>query len=154
MLPKAIAKYLVDPDYYVTVKANRIAQSSGFRAKVMYARLWKKYTVLIADTACIGDNLQIRHYPGVIIGAGVCIGDDCTLYQSVTIGQNRGLFPKLGNNVIVYTGAVIVGDIKVGDNAIIGANSVVTKDVPDNAIVGGIPAVILGFRRQGDSSLF
>jgi serine O-acetyltransferase len=58
----------------------------------------------------------------------------------VTIGQNHGLYPRIGKNVIVYPGAKIIGGIHIGDGEIIGANAVVVTDVPENSVVGGIPA--------------
>lgn len=71
------------------------------------------------------------------------IGSNCCIYQGVTIGTSKRYddkYPIIGNNVTIYAGAVVVGKIKVGDNAVIGANSVVLNDVLENTTVVGIPA--------------
>lgn len=73
------------------------------------------------------------------------IGKNFTCLHMVTIGSNgpRGEIPTIGDNVTVYVGAVIIGDIKIGNNVEIAANAVVNKDIPDNCIVGGVPAKII-----------
>ena len=109
--------------------------------------LRKKYHVIIAKNAQIG-SLRFPHPHNVVIGDLTRIGNNCTLYHDVTLGQNLGYFPTLGDNVIVYTGAKVIGGVTVGNNVIIGANAVVTTDVPDNAIVAGIPAKIIKYRRE------
>ena len=84
---------------------------------------------------------------GIIISHNASIGYKSTIYQQVTIGENENReAPQIGNNVIIYAGAKIIGNIKVGNNVIIGAGAVVVKDVPDNAVVGGVPARILKYR--------
>ena len=100
----------------------------------------KKYHCRISPGARIGVNLRLPHPDGVVIGEGCKIGENVTIYQQVTIGQNRGKYPVIGDGVIVYAGAKIVGDIHIGDNSIVGANAVVTKDIPANSIWGGNPA--------------
>ena len=97
--------------------------------------------------ACIGRGLFIDHGDGVVIGETTVIGDNVTLYQGVTLGgtgKDRGKrHPTLGNNVMVGSGAKVLGPIRVGDNAKIAANSVVLRDVPDNCTVVGIPGHIV-----------
>lgn len=81
--------------------------------------LRKKYHILIGESPIIG-SLKLPHPHNVCIGRDVQIGENCTLYHDVSIGQTLGKFPKIGNNVIIYTGVKVIGGISVGDNAIIG----------------------------------
>ncbi|HEY8554958.1 MAG TPA: serine O-acetyltransferase [Burkholderiales bacterium] len=101
----------------------------------------------IHPAARIGRHLFIDHGMGVVIGETAEIGDDCTLYHGVTLGgttwRKEKRHPTLGNNVVVGAGAKIIGPVTVGDNARIGSNSVVTKDVPADATVVGIPARVV-----------
>ena len=96
--------------------------------------------------AQIGDGLFIDHGMGVVIGETAIIGNDVTLFQGVTLGgtgkETGKRHPTLGKNVVVGTGAKILGDIHIGDNSYIGANAVIIKDVPDNATVVGVPGRI------------
>ena len=94
--------------------------------------------------ARIGRRFFIDHGMGVVIGETTEIGDDCTLYHGVTLGGtswNKGKrHPTLKNGVVIGAGAKVLGPITVGENAKIGSNAVVVKDVPDNATAIGIPA--------------
>ena len=109
----------------------------------------------IHPKAIIGKNLFIDHGMGVVIGETSEIGDNVTIYHMVTLGgispsidssKQRDVkrHPTLKNNVVVGSGAQVLGPIVVGENAKIGANAVVTKDVPENAIMVGIPAKNIG----------
>jgi serine O-acetyltransferase len=98
--------------------------------------------------ATIGKRLFIDHGIGVVIGETAEIGDDCTIYQGVTLGgtrptkdqSGRKRHPTLGNNVMVSSGAQVLGPIKVGDGATVGAATIVLKEVPPGAIMVGNPA--------------
>ncbi len=100
----------------------------------------------IHPAAQIGAGLVIDHGMGVVIGETAEVGEDCLLYQGVTLGgtgKEKGKrHPTLKNNVTVGTGAKILGAITIGNNVIIGANSVILKPVPDNAICVGVPGRI------------
>ncbi len=97
--------------------------------------------------AVIGKGFFIDHGMGVVIGETAEIGENCTLYHGVTLGgtswAKEKRHPTLGNNVIVGSGAKILGPFKVGDNSKIGSNSVVVKEVPANSTVVGVPGRIV-----------
>lgn len=97
--------------------------------------------------ATIGRGFFIDHGTGVVIGGTAIVGDDVTIYQGVTLGgtslQRKKRHPTIGNNVVVGSGAAVLGDISIGDNVKIGANSVVVKDVPPNSTVVGIPGRVV-----------
>lgn len=100
--------------------------------------------VEIHPGAKIGRRFFIDHGMGVVIGETTEIGDDVLLYQGVVLGgvsrEKKKRHPTLGNRVVVGAGAILLGPIKVGEGAKIGAGSVVIKDVPSNATVVGVPA--------------
>ena len=95
----------------------------------------------------IGKGLCIAHCGSVVVNAASTIGDNCLIFHDVTIGgmlkNDKMLVPHIGNNVVIFAGAKIIGDVNIGDNVVIGANSVVTHDVCDNAVVAGIPAKVI-----------
>ena len=110
--------------------------------------------------AKIGKNLFIDHGMGVVIGETSEIGDNVTIYHAVTLGgsspsidserqRHEKRHPTIGNDVVIGSGAQIIGPIKVGNNARIAANAVVVKDVPDNATMVGVPAKIIKTSNQG-----
>ena len=97
----------------------------------------------ITPSAKIGSGFSIAHSVGIVIGSGVVAGENFQIYQNVTIGSRDSCeYPILGDNVILYAGCAILGGIVIGDNAKVGANSVVINDVPDNSTAIGIPAKI------------
>ncbi|MHA1785866.1 MAG: serine O-acetyltransferase [Candidatus Helarchaeota archaeon] len=102
--------------------------------------------------AKIGNNFFIDHGSGVVIGETAEIGENCTLYQNVSLGgtslKREKRHPTLGKNVVVGAGAKILGPIKIGNNVKIGSNSVVIRDIPDNSVVVGIPGRIIS--REGE----
>lgn len=93
----------------------------------------------------IGKGLRIHHFGGIIFHPHVKMGEHCTVYHEVTFGDKGGWGepPKIGSNVLIGAGAKVLGDITIGDNVIIGANAVVIDAVPDNVVVGGVPAKII-----------
>ena len=112
----------------------------------------------IHPAAKIGRNLFIDHGMGVVIGETSEIGNNVTIYHNVTLGgiapsinsndqRNMKRHPTLEDNVVVGSGAQILGPITIGKNSLIGSNSVVTKNVPEKSVMAGIPA-----RRVGDAT--
>lgn len=103
--------------------------------------------VEIHPGATIGKGLFIDHGAGVVIGETSVIGDNCTIYHGVTLG-GRGhakgkRHPTLGDNVLIGTGAKLLGNITIGDDANIGANAVILHDVPAGATVVGVPGKVV-----------
>lgn len=98
-------------------------------------------------TTNIGKGLLLMHYPEIVINGDCIIGDYVTIFNGVTLGmkfsgEKKGC-PQIGNHVKIYPGARVIGNIKVGNHVVIGANSVVVDDVPDYSVVAGVPAKIL-----------
>lgn len=106
--------------------------------------------------AKVGEGVFIDHGMGVVIGETAEVGDNVTLYQGVTLGgtgKQRGKrHPTIGNSVIIGVGAKVLGAIKIGDNARVGAGAVVLHDVPANATAIGVPAKHVIFRPTGDTT--
>jgi serine O-acetyltransferase len=103
----------------------------------------------------IGKSLFFAHFSCIIINSSAIIGDNCTIFQGVTIGSKRGEgVPVIGNNCVIAAGSKIIGDVKIGNNVEVGANAVVVKDIPDNAVVGGIPAKILNMNGEKICKLY
>ncbi len=101
----------------------------------------------IHPAARIGRRFFIDHGMGVVIGATTIIGDDVLLYQGVTLGgtgnEHGKRHPTLGNNIVVGSGAKVLGNIEIGSNSRIGAGSVVVDNVPENSTVVGVPGRIV-----------
>ena len=104
----------------------------------------RKTGIEIHPGAIIGDRVFIDHGCGVVIGQTCIIGNDVIIYQGVTLGatgKESGLrHPNIGNNVIIGSGAKVLGNIKIGDNVKIGAGAVVLNDVKSNSTAVGVPA--------------
>jgi serine O-acetyltransferase len=126
---------------------NLFFRKKMFLVARMISQAGRAFTgIEIHPGATIGRRFFIDHGMGVVIGETTVIGDDVLLYQGVTLG-GTGLakgkrHPTIGNNVVIGTGAKVLGNISVGDNSYIGANAVVIKDVPDNSTVVGVPGRI------------
>ncbi len=104
--------------------------------------LRRRYGIEIHPAAKIGKRLFIDHGVGVVIGETTIIGDDCTIYQGVSLGgtgKEKGKrHPTIGNNVMIGAGAQILGNVTIGDNTKIGANTVVLHNVESNQTVVGV----------------
>ncbi len=104
-----------------------------------WTRFWTG--IEIHPGATIGRRVVIDHGMGVVIGETAIVGDDVLIYHGVTLGGKVNdrvkRHPTIGNNVLLGAGAKIIGDIEIGDGAMIGANAVVTKNVPAGAVIVG-----------------
>ena len=118
-------------------------------ALLLRAHTLRSAGVEIHPQAQIGGGLYLIHSTGIVIGPGVVIGRDCRLHPGVVLGEpGRGSTgtwgePVVGDNVTIGTHAVILGKIRLGDRCVVGANSVVLKDVPDDGVVVGAPAKLI-----------
>lgn len=116
-------------------------------ARFILLRLTYKLGISIPPDTTIGSGFYIGHFGGIVVNGRSVIGKNCNISQGVTLGQaNRGKnkgYPTLGDNCYIGPGAKIVGAVRIGNNVAIGANCVVTKDIPDNSVVVGIPGRVI-----------
>jgi len=102
----------------------------------------------ISPRAKIGRNLTLPHPIGIVIGEGVVVGDNVMIWQHVTLGSKGRTgepfqYPSVGNNVRIFVGATVIGSVRIGVGATVGAHSLVLHDVPDHATVAGCPASVI-----------
>ncbi len=118
-----------------------------FLADWISKRARKKTGIEIHPAAKIGKGVFIDHGMGVVIGETAIVGDNCTIYQGVTLGgtgKDKGKrHPTIGNNVTIGCGAKVLGPFSVGDNSKIAANAVVLNEIPENSTCVGVPAHIV-----------
>lgn len=113
-----------------------------------------KYGIQVSFSNHIEGGLCFAHFSGIVIGCEK-IGKNLTVYQGCTIGGVHGKgTPTLGDHVVMYAGSKIVGKVTVGNNVVIGANAVVVKDVPDNAVVVGVPAKVVSYKASKITQYF
>ncbi len=133
--------------------ANRLYRHRHFFwARWVSQRCVRRTGIEIHPAATIGRRFFIDHGTGVVIGETTVIGDDCTIYQGVTLGgtgKDTGKrHPTLGNHVMVGAGAKVLGPITIGNHVRIAAGAVVLTDIPDHCTAVGIPARVV--RRDGE----
>ncbi|MCX6111676.1 MAG: serine O-acetyltransferase [Proteobacteria bacterium] len=138
---------------YRAVVLYRMARYFHLKKWFIFSKLLHNINYIVSNVeisleAEIGEGFRIAHPSGVVIGKMRC-GNGLTVFSGVVIGARRigegkeGKYAVMGDNIIIYSGAKIIGDIKVGDSVIIAANSVVLESVPDNKTVAGIPAKVI-----------
>jgi serine O-acetyltransferase len=130
---------------------SRLSNLSGFLG-LKFSQLL--YGISIPHTTQIGKGLFLSHNGPIIINPKSIIGNNCNIGPMVVIGTGKknGFWgvPKIGDQVWIGPGAKIFGDITIGNNVAIGANAVVNSDIPDNAVVGGIPAKIINYNGSSE----
>jgi len=116
-------------------------------SRLQYRRIGIKYGIDISDRTPIGPGFYIGHTGCIVVNPAASIGANCNIHNEVTLGiKNRGRYkgtPTIGDNVYIAPGARIIGNIRVGNGCAIGANAVVTKDLPDNSVAVGVPAKVI-----------
>lgn len=167
-MEKSLISRILEMDPAARNRVNVVLNYPGLHAMFFYRInhfLWNAHLKMIArflsqiarfltgieihPGATIGKRFFIDHGMGVVIGETTIIGNDCILYQGVTLGgvgtgeHKVKRHPTLNNNVMISAGAKIIGDVTIGDNSIVGASSVVLKDVPPNCTVVGVPGRIV-----------
>ncbi|WP_236633705.1 MULTISPECIES: serine O-acetyltransferase [unclassified Exiguobacterium] len=137
--------YLRTTNYYKD--KNGISRVLFFLALLFLRKYRYKFGIDIPYSTKIGKGLYIGHFGGIVVNSDVIIGENCNLSHGVTIGQvNRGKkrgSPTIGNEVYIAPGAKIIGKINIGDNVVIGTNSVINLDVPNKSVIVGIPGKIV-----------
>lgn len=113
--------------------------------RLMYERVSRKYQVQIPHYTKIGYGFYIGHGISMVIHGDTIIGNNVNLSQFLNIGANTGAPATIGNNVYIGPQVCLIEDVKIGSNSSIGAGAVVTKDVPANATVAGVPAKVLNY---------
>lgn len=112
--------------------------------RILYRRVRNRYGIELPYTVSLGRKVIIEHQNGIVIHGNVTIGDECIIRQGVTIGnvriENPDEAPQLGHRVNIGAGAKLLGNIKIGNDVLIGANAVVIKDAPCGQTVVGVPA--------------
>ncbi|WP_196245996.1 serine O-acetyltransferase [Bacteroides fragilis] len=105
----------------------------------------------------IGEGLCFAHFSCIVINSTALIGKNCTIYHGVTIGGVRGPkggAPIIGDNVVISSGAKIIGKVRIGNNVMIGSGAIVVKDIPDNAVVVGNPGKVISYNGKDHIQYF
>lgn len=128
-------KCILNPGFHAVLLI-RLAQFSP----VWLFWLWRnililKHSIDLGGGFYIAQGLRLPHPISIVIGGGVKIGSNVTIYQSVTLGKNRNGYPTIHDNVTIYPSSVIVGSVEIGDSAVIGALSYISKDVEPNKVI-------------------
>ncbi|MEO8516049.1 MAG: serine acetyltransferase [Flavobacterium sp.] len=141
----AIFQHRIAHAIYSAVKIPVLRQILSFWCLCWQKTIEMTTGISIPASAKIGHSFYIGHFGGIILNANSIIGNNCNISQGVTIGisgqdDKRGV-PIIGNNVYIGVNSVVAGKITIGDDVLIGACSLVTNNVDDNAVVLGVPAV-------------
>lgn len=141
--PSHHAIYLIRKMQYVASQKGKL---SFYRALWMQKRLLQKYSMHVSPFCKIGKGLHLPHPVGIVIGSSVVIGENCSVYQNVTLGGARTgdvkkkNQPTIANNCTIFSGAMVLGGVNVHEHCIIAANSVILKDTESPGVYAGSPA--------------
>ncbi|WAC06944.1 MAG: hypothetical protein OS130_11930 [Thermodesulfobacteriota bacterium] len=129
-------------------------------SKLIIIRLCRVPGVELRTQFDIGEDLKVYHPHDIVIGAGARVGKNVTIFNGVTLGarilkeldetqENLTRYPVVGDGVTIFSGAKIIGPVTVGNNSIVGANSVVNKSFPERSVIAGAPARLITIRKGG-----
>lgn len=146
--PTALLPVLLNFKGFVALQTWRVAnwlwrQNRTDLALLLQSASSEQLAISIHPSASIGSSVFLDHATGIVVGALVSIGDDVTIYQNVTIGRkpdDPARAPRIGRGVFISSGVTILGDVSIGEDAKVGAGSVVTDDVPAGCTAVGVPA--------------
>ncbi len=134
----------------VYLRPRRLLRPLYIVTRIIGSHYSVRYGIVVPFGTKIGPGFFIGHFGGIVVSGLARIGRNCNISQGVTIGQGsrgpRKGIPQIGDNVYIGPGAKLVGNVKVGNNVAVGANCVVTKDVPDNGVVVGVPGKVISFK--------
>lgn len=139
--PSKNAVYLLRMYQY---HSNNQSLIHNFLSKIYYRKLFTNYNIFVHPTTKIGKGLQLPHPSGIVFGEYALIGENCRIFQHVTIGVKKEddwkekLYPQIGNNCTIFAGACVLGKINIADNTTIGCNSIITKDTEENSTYAGL----------------
>lgn len=141
---------------YLKDKRNPFYKPLYWMVQIMYKHYQYKTGCQLYLGTKVGGGLVFPHWGCQIIHYAAELGDNVQIFQGVTIGTTRGKegFPKIGNNVILFSGARVIGGVTIGDNCVVGACAVVTKDVPSGSVVAGIPARVVSQKGEEITKLY
>ncbi|SEO46110.1 serine acetyltransferase [Mucilaginibacter sp. OK283] len=110
---------------------------------IYYRLMTNRYCIDLPVKTRIGKGLKLNHAYSIVVNQRTVIGENVYLGHNITIGSNGNQIPSIGNNVEVFTGSIIVGNVTIGDNVKVGAGSLVIKSIPANSIVVSAPCTLL-----------
>ena len=132
---------------YFMCKQSKLYKPLYYFTKIYYKHIQHVTGIQVPIGTRIGEGVRFFHHDCIIIAQTAKIGKNASIHQGVTIGRVfNGPYagvPIIGNNVVIFAGAKVLGNIHIGDGVVIGANAVVTKNVPANCVVAGVPAKII-----------
>ena len=153
--------YFLNPGFKVTYYYRKCHYLSKKKSKILYffnsliyKRLQVKYGIIIGHQLEIGEGFNIEHWGGIVIAGKAKIGANFHIRQNTTIGQSKNQYPVIGDNVFVGSEVTIIGGINIGHNCIIGAGALVNKSFPDDSVIAGVPAKLVGKNDKDVDKIF
>ncbi|OBA68736.1 serine acetyltransferase [Mycobacterium sp. 1554424.7] len=140
--PAYFQRMLRKSEYWTNTAHTPLGHAIAFWLRLRTKLLGERLGLYVPRNVC-GPGLRLAHPGGLWIHHNARIGANCNIHHGVSIGENRGKVPVIGDDVWIYPMAMVLGDVHVGDRASIMAGAVVTKPVPNDAVVAGAPARII-----------